>query len=1239
MKVNYPNFTKCTLMLLLSLSFCMGNFAQTSYYIAANGDDNNDGKSTTTAWKTINKLNASIWGIQAGDKIFFRKGDTFEGQIGLANDGVAGNPITLDAYGSGNNPIITGTTAVTGWTLHATNIWKKQLTASVVKQLFENGSRLPIGRYPNSGFLRMNTGGSYNSFTDTDLTFPNDYFNGATVVMPTSDFNWDISTVTSSNSAGYVSYSPATAYGNQADLGYFFTNKLSFLDQANEWCYDNATQTLYLYSTTDPNSRNIRASIYDYGVYANWNRKYITIQNLQFQGQNVDGVWMQGAPCQDNKILNCQFSGQAQSALTMMGANLVISNNTFNDVGGLGVNGYATSNITIANNQFNNIGMVAGLGNSGVGDLQAIRLWNGSGAVIRQNVITNTGYNGLTVNMDGALIEKNIVTNSLALSADGGCIYTYGSNSYNNIIQNNIVSGIVGNVAARPTGTGAIVNAIYLDNNVHHITVQNNTVYDVLGSAMIVNTGSHDNIFNNNVTYKCTVGLGFYDWQSGQGVYGNSAAGNTLYVNALGAIPIEIASDDNNYSVFTGSNNNFLCNPFSTASVRYIWSNPQTFTLTQWRNTSGLDAASVGSYYSWTYPTDNSFLVVNNTVSPVTYNYTNTVDLNNQNVSTLTLQPFTSKVLINSSTVTDTQAPTAPTSLSATSISTTGFTLNWTASTDNVGVTGYDVYRGTTLLGSTTGATTYTVTGLTCATLSAMSVKAKDAAGNISAASSALNVTTSACPDTQAPTAPTGLSATSISTTGFTLNWTASTDNVGVTGYDVYRGTTLLGSTTGATTYTVTGLTCATLSAMSVKAKDAAGNISAASSTLNVTTSACPDTQAPTVPTGLNATNISTTSFTLNWTASTDNVGVTGYNVYRGGVLIGSTTGVTSFNVTGLAANTTYSMTVRAKDAAGNLSVASTALSVKTNATTSANITSGLVMHLKFNETSGVVASDASGNNNIGSLTNSASFVAGKNGNAISLNGSNQYVVVNNSASLNPTTAITLSAWINATDLSGNRVIFQKRHYDPAFELAVYGGQLVFNLSGPGGITTNAPSVGAWNLVTATYDGVNKKLYINGTLVATVAGTGAIGTNPESVFIGTRGSWENFFNGRIDDARIYNRALSATDVSALYNNGAGVLKQSNASNSLLFSQIKEEPFMQIFPNPASNGFTNIMVSGFDMDEAINLTIFDSNGRIVRSTQVSNNNVHTVETEGLAKGVYLMLLKGQKQVLNKKLVID
>ncbi|MBK7374170.1 MAG: fibronectin type III domain-containing protein [Chitinophagaceae bacterium] len=185
----------------------------------------------------------------------------------------------------------------------------------------------------------------------------------------------------------------------------------------------------------------------------------------------------------------------------------------------------------------------------------------------------------------------------------------------------------------------------------------------------------------------------------------------------------------------------------------------------------------------------------------------------------------------------DTQAPTAPTNLASSAITQNSFTLSWTASTDNVAVTGYDVYQdGVKINAANITGTSYNVSGLTAATTYGYYVKAKDAAGNASANSSTLNVTTSS-PDLTPPSEPTNLQSSIITQTSFTLKWTASTDNIAVAGYDVYRdGVKLNASLITTTTYNVSGLVTATTYSMTVKAKDAAGNESAASAALPVTT-------------------------------------------------------------------------------------------------------------------------------------------------------------------------------------------------------------------------------------------------------------------------------------------------------------------------------------------------------------------------------------------------------------------
>ncbi|MBP6373772.1 MAG: fibronectin type III domain-containing protein [Flavobacterium sp.] len=264
---------------------------------------------------------------------------------------------------------------------------------------------------------------------------------------------------------------------------------------------------------------------------------------------------------------------------------------------------------------------------------------------------------------------------------------------------------------------------------------------------------------------------------------------------------------------------------------------------------------------------------------------------------------------------TDFTAPTAPTNLAASGTTINSTQLSWTAATDNVAVTGYDVYQGATLK-ATVATTSYTVTGLNPATLYSFSVKAKDANNNVSAASNVVDVTTLA--DTTAPSAPV-LSASGTTNTTTNLAWTAATDNVGVVGYEVYQGTTLRATVT-TLTYAVTGLTAGTSYAFNVLAKDAAGNTTS-SNVVNVTTTT-PDTTAPSVVV-LSASGTTATTTNLAWTAATDNVGVTGYEVYQGATLRATVTTLT-YAVTGLTASTAYTFSVKAKDAAGNASTSNT---------------------------------------------------------------------------------------------------------------------------------------------------------------------------------------------------------------------------------------------------------------------------------------------------------------------------
>ena len=180
--------------------------------------------------------------------------------------------------------------------------------------------------------------------------------------------------------------------------------------------------------------------------------------------------------------------------------------------------------------------------------------------------------------------------------------------------------------------------------------------------------------------------------------------------------------------------------------------------------------------------------------------------------------------------------------------------------------------------------------------------------------------------DSEAPTVPANVALSNISTTSIDASWEASSDNTAVTKYEVFVDGNLNGNTTS-TNYTISNLDPGTSYSITVLAKDIANNQSAQS--VAVSASTLTDATAPSIPSNVNITNETGTSFKVNWTASTDNSGVTGYNIYIDGSLQG-TTANTSYNVTGLTASTTYSARVSAEDQGSNTSAQSTAVSATT---------------------------------------------------------------------------------------------------------------------------------------------------------------------------------------------------------------------------------------------------------------------------------------------------------------------
>ena len=179
---------------------------------------------------------------------------------------------------------------------------------------------------------------------------------------------------------------------------------------------------------------------------------------------------------------------------------------------------------------------------------------------------------------------------------------------------------------------------------------------------------------------------------------------------------------------------------------------------------------------------------------------------------------------------------------------------------------------------------------------------------------------------------------------------------------------------------------------------------------------------------------------------------------------------------------------------------------------------------------------DASGNGNNGTIGTATWATLGKYGKALTFNGTSARVTVNDAASLHLTTGMTLEAWVNPTTVSAKwrDVVYKgddnyylegtSRNASRPAMGGTFGG---LPLYGTGALTKNK-----WAYLAATYDGATLRLYVNGVQVASRAQTGNIATSANPLEIGGDSINGQYFAGVIDEVRIYNRALSASEVLA-----------------------------------------------------------------------------------------------------------
>lgn len=637
------------LYFILVLILLFSNVKATNYYISTSdslANDMNNGTSVLTPWASFTPLNTLLLINSSIGTVYLKCGDIFRGQINLT----VGNNIIFTSYGSGNKPIISGANIITSWT--TVGSYYQANESLPITNFFVADKEQILARFPDDGSYLTVDAASNTYLQDSALnSLSSSVLNASQVCIHTAQWCWEKSRVASSL-GNQINYVTNTLQIPTVNYGYFLYDEISYLTAGKEWKYDITAQKIYYKPTSgDPNTMTCEASVRAYGILLSSGVSNIQIINIQFEKQSESGVAMTNTTNDNVKIDNCYFARQYKYGIDVQGINTEISNSYFTEIDGIGIY-IKGSAANIHHNIFKDNG---GFRNSGIGqeiNLSTIKCAFANNNHIHHNDIDGAGYCGISVDGAGNLVERNIIKNTMRINNDGAALKSFGVASINNILKNNFITTSEGNTEGNPPMANFDTPAIYFDFNVNHCTVQENTVYGRTKKGIFLNSGTNNNTITGNVIYGGDYLIHF----NGSPAMPTPMTGYNVQQNVFFArkpTDYVVLMLDNTGGYNHGTiNNNYYFQPFNSNNYGLIV--PSTaLNFATWKSTTGYDTNSVSSFVNWTYPTDNSELFMNQTDNVVTTSLGTTkyLDLNNVEVcGSITLQPYTSKILINANT-------------------------------------------------------------------------------------------------------------------------------------------------------------------------------------------------------------------------------------------------------------------------------------------------------------------------------------------------------------------------------------------------------------------------------------------------------------------------------------------------------------------------------------------------------------------------------------------------------------
>lgn len=443
---------------------------------------------TTYPVKSITELNSLV--LKSGDVI------QIQGTLNLTSIYV---PVSGVTYTGGSLSGLTTLklTPVSG------NVYSVPLDVKTLNLVTVDGSVKGMGRYPNKDYLNYESHLLNSSITDRELT---GNWIGAEIVIRKQRWILDRHTVTAQNGTTLV-YNALGTYGNNNVYspydgnGYFIQNSLNTLDQNGEWFYDKTNKRLYVY--LDNKESVVKVSTLDVLINAT-GKSNINFTGVTFEGGNLIGLSFTN--CSNIALTDCTIKSQGGNGIYgLTSTNITVKGGSIKNILNDGIYyQYGVNGSTVEGVSIDSCGMIAGAGPSGDGTYQGMYII-GDKLAIRNNRVTNSGYNAINFMGSNVVVERNYVDGYCSVKDDGGGIYTFTFSgvSTNRVIWNNIILNGIGAQKGAESfkqwenfGKAA---GIYCDQATQNVLISGNTIANTPWGGLFISNAKNIQVVGNTV--------------------------------------------------------------------------------------------------------------------------------------------------------------------------------------------------------------------------------------------------------------------------------------------------------------------------------------------------------------------------------------------------------------------------------------------------------------------------------------------------------------------------------------------------------------------------------------------------------------------------------------------------------------------------------------------------------------------------------------------------------------------